>query len=129
MIVVVGGVMMIFVTPPLQFKLQTGFITSKEAKDIVHEPESKTANFVVLKYTGMSMGGCSIMMYPYDPYSKQIIGNASQISLPCFPTGFPNKIDVFAWVIDTTPSSNCRSSDYVNAKTGEHIGGGMLCLG
>src|SRR5205807_3166655 len=100
MAVIVGGFMMIYVipptqppsTPPMQFRLENGFITSEEAKNSVHKPEG-TTNFVFLKYTIMNNGGCEVIVYPSDPYSKKIIGNGSQINLPCFPYGFPNKIE------------------------------------
>jgi hypothetical protein len=132
-IVVIGSVMMIYLIPPLplQITFETGFITSEEAKSIVHESGAESTKFVFLKYIIPENGLCKVMMYPSDPYSKKIIGSGQEINLPCFPFGFQIKKEGFAWTVVSSPEArNCSPPiDFVDAKNGEYIGRlGSFCM-
>jgi hypothetical protein len=131
-IVVIGGVMMIYLIPtsPQQFTLENGFITSDEAKNIVHKSDVASTEFVFFKYTIMNNGGCNVVMYPANPYSQKTIGNGSEISLPCFPYGFPDKIKGFAWSVVSAPEAkNCSPTmNFVDAKNGEYMGAWGVCF-
>jgi hypothetical protein len=122
-ITVTGGIIMVYEIPISLFKIETGFISSEDAKKIIPLDLAHMhligPTFVLLKYHNQD-DSLNVTMYDADPYSKEVTGEGLQIFIFCKPCQWEGQSDRFAWSIGIEGGG--ASFYFVDARTSKFIG-------